>query len=91
MTPALLAVAAVGWLAAAAVWRLRAADARSHALALEVARRDTSAARALADAEADRASGERRAREAVEAQLAATLAALPKGAGVAMLRGEQDE
>ena len=87
----LAGITVVGWLSAAALWRLRASDARSHALALEVAHRDAAAQRARADAEAERAAGERRAREAVEAQLAATLASLPKGAGLAMLRGEQDE
>ena len=87
----LAGITVVGWLSAAALWRLWLADARALRLSAEVARREADAQRARADAEADRAAGERRAREAVEAQLAATLASLPKGAGLAMLRGEQDE
>jgi uncharacterized protein YgbK (DUF1537 family) len=83
---ALLAVAAVA--GGALGWRLTLAWVGGERQALLA--RATRAEDALKASEA-RAAGERRAREAVEAHLAATLASLPKGAGLAMLRGEQDE
>lgn len=99
----LSAVAAGAFLAGLALgWRLTAAwlggerqAASARAVAAERIASDATAEaarwKALAAASGERADAEGRARQAVEAQLAATLAALPRGAGAKMLQREQDE